>query len=439
MILDVVRRSPGLNGQKILAEIEKGQVGSRVTVFNALRTLVERGMLTFLIGKRKPHGEYVEKLYYLTDDLTRAEDRWTGYLYELKRLCLFLRRIAASNSPKDQKATAGLALYCSYAGRNMLDSLYLSMLDVELPEVEQSETPKKAWAEATIQPDGRSAIISPRYSGTRKEVRVRVTPPGQPTVADLVKVGDFVRLNKSGRRKKVIDVVECELYDLPIWFLYVVDSRAKPQKAGPPHWRAYRNVKTIGKLVAQDRRIVSFMMENDKEVFLESRTQASAQVPEERPQTPLPSSEEKSIVDIRDELRDIRVDYEARLLKRIMIRFYSDPRVGVDDTLTATRRVVRLLQASMRPLMCYDAPWMELGGIISNSHFELEEKIISSFPNSETITRSTSKESFLKAIAEADKAERERKRMRETKREELMTFDFDKLDSYFTKVWASGR
>ena len=102
--------------------------------------------------------------------------------------------------------------------------------------------------------DERTAVLP---DGTR----LRKTPKGQPTVADLVKSGALIRTSY-GTGGKVIRVVKYELYGLPVYTIVYVDPGAKPP------FRS-ENLRWINECVAQDGRILKLFEANTDEVVVE--------------------------------------------------------------------------------------------------------------------------------------------------------------------------
>ena len=78
-----------------------------------------------------------------------------------------------------------------------------------------------------------------------KGLRLRITPPEQPTVKDLVKPGDIVRYTEIPGRLRVEVVEKHERYGLPVFTVIAV-----PEEAGKNGYRRY-----INDLVAQDGKI----------------------------------------------------------------------------------------------------------------------------------------------------------------------------------------
>lgn len=98
--------------------------------------------------------------------------------------------------------------------------------------------------------------------------RLRVTPPGQPTVRDLLPVGTLVKANYHGKSEKPLVVIEASeetCYGLPTWGLTLVPLGTKLNDNGDAPKSA---LCWINELVAQDGRILPFFEIDNDEVFI---------------------------------------------------------------------------------------------------------------------------------------------------------------------------
>ena len=99
-------------------------------------------------------------------------------------------------------------------------------------------------------------------------VRLRVTPPGQPTVGDLVRPGDMVWTNYDSSRGRVVRVDRYRVHGLPCYSIIYVPLDARPFSNGSYRESDYHY---LNELVAQDGRILHLYEANDDEVFYEKR------------------------------------------------------------------------------------------------------------------------------------------------------------------------
>jgi hypothetical protein len=94
--------------------------------------------------------------------------------------------------------------------------------------------------------------------------RLRMTPPGQKTVKDLVKEGDFIKITGRGLPPsggKVVSVTAAKVYGLPVFSISFVRKDAVPLKKGD-----YRDsdLRGVNECVAQDNKILK-LFENNME------------------------------------------------------------------------------------------------------------------------------------------------------------------------------
>jgi len=108
-----------------------------------------------------------------------------------------------------------------------------------------------------------------------KGLRLRITPPDQPTVKDLVKPGDIVRYTEIPGRLRVEVVEKHERFGLPVFTVI-----ATPEDPGIPSYRRY-----INDLVAQDGKIYCIDEECSCRLYVEER--APRLKPEESISKPL--------------------------------------------------------------------------------------------------------------------------------------------------------
>ena len=99
-------------------------------------------------------------------------------------------------------------------------------------------------------------------------IRLRLTPPGQPTVEDLVRPGDIVWTSYSPERGRVVEVSGYEVHGLPCFSIIYVPLGAKRLSDGSYRGSDYHY---LNELVAQDGRILHLYEANDDEVFYEKR------------------------------------------------------------------------------------------------------------------------------------------------------------------------
>jgi len=116
--------------------------------------------------------------------------------------------------------------------------------------------------ELAVKLDDRTAVL---YSDG---YLLRLTPPGQPTVEQLVRVGDIIRINYGNgicyvEKGKVVGVGRYEAYGLLVYSINYVYPDEKPMKNG-----RYRRLKSMNELVAQDGRILGLFYNNKAEVFV---------------------------------------------------------------------------------------------------------------------------------------------------------------------------
>lgn len=102
--------------------------------------------------------------------------------------------------------------------------------------------------------------------------RLRRTPPGQPTVDELVFLGDIIETNYS-TGGRVTQISRYGTYELPVFSLIYVDLDAKPLKKGGYRENDYR---WINELVAQDGRILKLFEANTDEVLLTGKTEGQS-------------------------------------------------------------------------------------------------------------------------------------------------------------------
>ena len=99
-------------------------------------------------------------------------------------------------------------------------------------------------------------------------IRLRLTPPGQPRVEDLVTVGDVVWTDYSPEKGKVVKVDRYEVHGLPCYSIIYVPLDAKPFSNGRYRENDYCY---LNELVAQDGRILHLYKTDESEVFYEKR------------------------------------------------------------------------------------------------------------------------------------------------------------------------
>ena len=98
-------------------------------------------------------------------------------------------------------------------------------------------------------------------------IRLRLTPPRQPRVEDLVTIGDVVWTNYDPEKGRVVRVDRYEVHGLPCYSIIYVPLDAKPLKDGRYRESDYHY---LNELVAQDRRILHLYETND-DVFYRRR------------------------------------------------------------------------------------------------------------------------------------------------------------------------
>lgn len=131
---------------------------------------------------------------------------------------------------------------------------YLRSLNASLPNY-MSPTTKDLYRVASIEP---AAFVL--WDGCR----LRRTPEGQPTVGDLIKPRDLIRLEYPGCQARVYEVVEVSLrtlLDTPITCHDIVMKEPGVKVRGD-------NYSYCNELVAIDRRILYLFEANDEEVII---------------------------------------------------------------------------------------------------------------------------------------------------------------------------
>ncbi|ELZ84410.1 hypothetical protein C453_12726 [Haloferax elongans ATCC BAA-1513] len=101
--------------------------------------------------------------------------------------------------------------------------------------------------------------ITDRLAVLPDGIFVRVTPPEQPTVADIVTPGTLIE-TAYGDIQKVFAVREREYYGIPAWSFALGDPSTPAREDGMPKRYQGRNVKY---LVQQDGEIRSLFWHND--------------------------------------------------------------------------------------------------------------------------------------------------------------------------------
>jgi len=115
----------------------------------------------------------------------------------------------------------------------------------------------------------RSGIDRPQDDDGEGWCLLRITPPGQKTVGELIHIGDLVRSNYSMNKGKpdgrVTSVSEHYCYGLSEWGIIYVPLDAPKLMNGEArdHYNRY-----INELVAQDGRILKLFVANTDEVFV---------------------------------------------------------------------------------------------------------------------------------------------------------------------------
>ena len=97
---------------------------------------------------------------------------------------------------------------------------------------------------------------------------LRITPPDQKTVGELLFVGDLIRTSywREGEPDgKVVSIHKYLVYELPVWSITYVPLDAQQYQNGK-----YRDqdLHFINELVAQDNRILMLFVANEEEVFI---------------------------------------------------------------------------------------------------------------------------------------------------------------------------
>ncbi len=129
------------------------------------------------------------------------------------------------------------------------------------------------WAcveELAVKLDDRTAVL---YNDG---YLLRLTPPGQPTVEQLVRAGDIIRINHGTEGNymeegKVVGVYRYEVCGLPAYSIKYVDPDGKHKKNG-----RYGRLKSVNELVAQDGRILGLFYNNKAEVLVVKKAEEEA-------------------------------------------------------------------------------------------------------------------------------------------------------------------
>jgi len=94
-------------------------------------------------------------------------------------------------------------------------------------------------------------------------LKLRITPPNQLTVKDLVKPGDIVKYSETDERLKVVSIERHEKHGLPVYTIVGVPLEGSNEK---------KYYKYINDLVAQDGKILCIYEECDCQVYVEKHT-----------------------------------------------------------------------------------------------------------------------------------------------------------------------
>jgi hypothetical protein len=146
-------------------------------------------------------------------------------------------------------------------------------------ELRHSRFSDDVWWEIGLV-DERTAMVFDKQATANEENghRLRLTPPNQKTVADLLFPGDIITTNQDydkGRKYRLISVRRFEVYGLPEYSLTLVDLEAKPNKYGE---YKENDLRWINECVAQDGRVLMLFEANDEEILLVERGPSSCRV-----------------------------------------------------------------------------------------------------------------------------------------------------------------
>ena len=162
----------------------------------------------------------------------------------------------------DLKNPSKAIFRCVECGQIIVGS---ELAERHMREIHSFELDVQIWShleELAEKIDDRTAVLW--ASG----IRLRLTPPGQPTVEDLVKPGDLVWTSYSPEKGKVVKVSRYEVHGLPCYSITYVPLDAKPFSDGSYRESDYCY---LNELVAQDGRILHLYETDDSEVFYEKK------------------------------------------------------------------------------------------------------------------------------------------------------------------------